>query len=50
MCNIFLELTPDIRYVKVTRNVVADAFLHVEANALQQNICPIVNFKEMAAA
>ena len=49
MHNIFPKFTSDIRYVKVTQNVAADAFLHVEANALQQDICPLVNFKEMAA-
>lgn len=50
MYNIFLKSAPDIRYFKVTENVVEDAFLHVETIALQQDICPLVNFQEMAAA
>ena len=36
------QFTSDIRYVKGTQNVLADALSRVEANALQQDISPLV--------
>ena len=39
------QFTSDVRYVKDTQNFVADALLRVEANPLQQDIRPLVQFQ-----